>query len=71
VADTRWEYRLEVVHVAGNDDGPARAEAASTLNALGHDGWEAVGFSPARASGHGLRVETTDYVVLLKRRRRA
>ena len=31
------------------------------LDALGHDGWEAVGFSPSNASSHGLHVETTQY----------
>lgn len=63
-----WEYRLEVIHLAGRQDSAtARAEAVSDLDLLGRDGWEAVGFSPAQASSHGLRVETTQYVVLLKR----
>jgi len=41
--------------------------AAVELDALGGDGWEAVGISPSHASSHGLHVETTRYVVLLKR----
>ena len=65
---TRWEYRLEVVHLVGKDDGAtSRADAVSTLDMLGRDGWEVVGFSPSHASSHGLRVETTQYVVSLKR----
>jgi hypothetical protein len=66
-----WEYRFEVMHLAGGkDDGAsARADALSTLNRLGRDGWEVVGLSPSHASSHGLRVETTEYVALLKRRR--
>jgi hypothetical protein len=66
---TSWEYRLEVVHLAaGRDEGAAaRADAAATLDTLGRDGWEAVGFSPSHAASHGLRVETTEHVVLLKR----
>jgi hypothetical protein len=68
----QWEYRLEVVHLGGRNDGEsARAYAVSTLDELGHDGWEAVGFSPSNASSHGLHVETTQYVVLLKRSRRS
>jgi hypothetical protein len=66
VTGTRWEYRIEVVQLAGREAG-----ATAALDDLGRDGWEAVGFSPSRASGHGLRVETTEHVVLLKRRRRA
>jgi hypothetical protein len=38
------------------------------LDALGAVGWEAVGFSPSQAASHGLRVETSEHVVLLKRR---
>ena len=64
---TRWEHRLEVLHIAGKDDTASRAEAVATLDGLGHDGWEVVGISPSHASSHGLRVETTSYVVLLKR----
>ena len=64
---TRWEHRLEIIHLAGKDDEAARAEAVSVLDALGADGWEVVGFSPSHAASHGLRVETTEYVVLLKR----
>jgi hypothetical protein len=72
MTNDHWEYRLEVLHVTGKDDtAAARAEAASALNALGRDGWEAVGFSPSHASSHGLRVETTEHLVLLKRRRPA
>jgi hypothetical protein len=68
----RWEYLLEVVHLGGKDGGASsRAEAASILDGLGRDGWEAVGFSPSQASSHGLRVETSEHVVLLKRPRRA
>jgi hypothetical protein len=64
----RWEYRLEVIHLSGNDDGAtSRADAVSTLDTLGRDGWEVVGLSPSHAASHGLRVETTEYVVLLKR----
>ena len=67
----RWEYLLEVVHLGGKDGGAAsRADAAAALDALGRDGWEAVGFSPSQASSHGLRVETSEHVVLLKRPRR-
>jgi hypothetical protein len=56
------------VHVTGKDDGAQeRADAVSTLDALGRDGWEAIGFSPSHASSRGLRVETTEYLVLLKR----
>ena len=64
---TRWEHLLEVVHLSGKDHDATRAEAVATLDALGADGWEVVGFSPANASSHGLHVETTDYIVLLKR----
>jgi hypothetical protein len=68
MTNPRWEYCLEVMHLAGkNDDAAARADAVSTLALLGRDGWEAVGLSPSHASSHGLRVETTEYVVLLKR----
>lgn len=62
-----WEYRLETIALPAKDDDRARSEATSALDALGADGWEAVGFSPSHASSHGLRVETTRYVVLLKR----
>lgn len=65
---TRWEYRLEVVHLSGKDGGArSRADATEMLDALGAAGWEAVGFSPSQAASHGLRVETSEYVVLLKR----
>lgn len=68
MAPQRWEYRLEVIDLAGSrDPAAARDDATNTLGALGEAGWEAVGFSPSHASGHGLRVETTQYVVLLKR----
>jgi hypothetical protein len=68
----RWEYRLEVVHLGGKDGGVAsRADAAAALDTLGKDGWEAVGFSPSQASSHGLRVETSEHIVLLKRPRRS
>ena len=72
MTNDHWEYRLEVLHVAGKDDAAsARAEATSMLDALGRDGWEAVGFSPSQASSHGLRVETTQHLVLFKRRHAA
>ncbi len=64
---TRWEHRLEVVHLSGKDHDASRAEAVAVLDALGADGWEVVGFSPSNAASHGLRVETTEYIVLLKR----
>jgi hypothetical protein len=63
---TCWEYRFVRVQLGDRDDASA---AADELDALGADGWEAVGFSPAHASGHGLSVHTTQYVVLLKRER--
>ena len=72
MTSARWEYRIEVVHLGGKDGGAtSRDEAAATLDALGREGWEAVGFSPSQASSHGLRVETTEHVVLLKRPKRA
>ncbi len=62
----QWEYRFEVVQLEGPDLGGA----ADLLDGLGAEGWEAVGFSPAEATSHGLRtVQTTGYVVLLKRPR--
>jgi hypothetical protein len=64
---TKWEYRVEVVQLGGRNADTTRAEVASALTALGRDGWEAVGFSPSHASSHGFSVETTQYVVLLKR----
>jgi hypothetical protein len=64
---TTWEYRLETLSLPAKDDDHARTEATRALDALGADGWEAVGFSPSHAASHGLRVETTRYVVLLKR----
>ena len=71
MTDARWEYRLELIDLVDKDTGPAsRAAAVSALDVLGRDGWEAVTFSPSHASSHGLRVETTQYVVLLKRRKR-
>jgi hypothetical protein len=67
-SNARWEYRLEHVHLTGKDDSEtARAAAIANLELLGRDGWEAVGLSPTQASSHGLRVETTRFVVLLKR----
>jgi hypothetical protein len=63
----QWEYRLETITVPGKDDADALRAATVALDALGADGWEAVGLSPSHASSHGLRVETTRYVVLLKR----
>lgn len=71
MATTKWEYRLEVIHLGGKNDGaPARGAAAATLDALGQEGWEAGGFSPSNASSHGLHVETPQFVVLLKRPKR-
>ena len=65
---TRWEHRLELLQLTGKDHGEAsRAEAVSTLDALGSEGWEVIGFSPSSAASHGFRVETNEYVVLLKR----
>jgi hypothetical protein len=64
---TPWEYRLETLTIPGKDDDPARLEATRALNELGADGWEVVGFAPSHAASHGLRVETTRYVALLKR----
>lgn len=64
---TRWEYRLEVVTLSGKEGDAKRGEAIVTLDALGRDGWEAIALSPSHASSHGLRVETTEYVALLKR----
>jgi hypothetical protein len=67
-SDPSWEYRVEVLRLTGKDDSEAaRADAVANLDRLGQAGWEAVGFSPAQASSHGLRVETTQFVVLLKR----
>ena len=63
----KWEYRVEVVQLGGKVPDAARAEVAAELTALGRDGWEAVGFSPSHASSHGFSVETTQYIVLLKR----
>ncbi len=64
---TRWEYRIEVMNLL-DDHGTAASEpAAAALGLLGRDGWEVVGVSPSRASSHGLRVETTQHVLLLKR----
>jgi hypothetical protein len=72
MTNERWEYRVERFHIVGKDDAAeARADAVAALNALGRDGWEAVGFSPSQASSHGLRVETTQHLVLLKRRTRS
>lgn len=65
---TSWNYRIEMLTLPGKDDADARLAATAVLDELGADGWEAVGFSPSHASSHGLRVETTRYVVLLKRR---
>jgi len=62
-----FEYRLEIVHV---DRQGADGDDLAALDALGAEGWEAVGFAPSTASGRGLHVETSSYVTLLKRRRR-
>ena len=64
-----WEYRLETITVPGKEDAAALLAATGDLDRLGADGWEAVGMSPSHASSHGLRVETTRFVVLLKRPR--
>ncbi len=71
MTNEHWEYKLEIFHITGKDDAAARAGAVAALNVLGREGWEAVGFSPSQASSHGLRVETTQHVVLLKRQARA
>jgi len=64
----RWEYRFETVEVPDRDP----HAATELLDELGADGWEAVGFSRAEATSHGLRsVQTTGYVVLLKRPRKS
>ena len=58
------------MHLGGKDGGAAsRTDAVSTLDVLGDDGWEVVSFSPSHAASRGLSVETTEYVVLLKRPR--
>jgi hypothetical protein len=62
-----WEYRMETVTVPGKDDEGALRAATAVLDELGAQGWEAVGMSPSHATSHGLRVETTRFVVLLKR----
>jgi hypothetical protein len=67
---TEWEYRFEPVELPGRDDERARLAATEALDTLGLEGWEAVGIAPSHAASHGLRVETTRYVVLLKRARR-
>jgi len=67
MSNTRWEHRLEIVHLGGKDHDASRAVAVAALDALGADGWEVVGFSPSNAASHGLRVETTEYLVLMKR----
>ena len=64
---TRWEHRLEILQLAGKDHDASRAAAVSALDALGSEGWEVIGFSPSSAASHGFRVETNEYVVLLKR----
>ena len=66
----RWEYRLEDLALPGKPDPADSASAIVGLDELGSEGWEAVGFAPSHAASHGLRVETTRYVVLLKRARR-
>ena len=64
----RWEHHFEVLELAGKrGDDAMRADAIATLDALGRDGWEVVGLTPSHASSHGLRVETTEYIALLKR----
>ena len=64
---SRWEYRIETLTLPGKDDDDARLAATGALDSLGADGWEAVGIAPSHAASHGLRVETTRYVVLFKR----
>jgi hypothetical protein len=65
---TQWEYQIEVVDLDDRDHPPEAAVAQ--LARQGLDGWEAVSMSPSHAAGRGLRVETTQYVVLLKRPKR-
>jgi|GEM_PF-3147647 hypothetical protein len=61
---TAWEYHLEIVHT---DNGRDPLASMARLDELGRDGWEAVGLAPATASRHGLGVESSEFVVLLKR----
>ena len=61
----RFEYRFVMVHAPDAREADAELEE---MNDLGRDGWEAIGFSPATAAGRGLRVSTSTYVVLMKRR---
>jgi hypothetical protein len=65
-ARTRFEYRVVTITV---DRAQADGVDLAALDDLGAEGWEAVGISPATASGRGLHVETSTYVVLLKRTR--
>ena len=58
---TTWEYRLETVHTDKGHD------PLAAIDELGREGWEAVGIAPATASRHGLGVESSEFVVLLKR----
>jgi len=60
---TRWEHRLEVIDLAAGNGLPA----VGVLDELGAQGWEVVGFAPSKAAGHGLHVETSAYLVLMKR----
>lgn len=62
----KFQYRFVTVHTPESREAP---EELDDLNALGAQGWEAVGFSPATAGGRGLHVTTSTYVILLKRRR--
>jgi len=64
-SEAQWQYRLEVIDLAAGNGIPA----VGVLDALGAQGWEVVGFAPSKAASHGLRVETSAYVVLLKRPR--
>ena len=67
---SRWEYRFEAMHLDGKDGAVSRQDAAAALDELGGDRWEAIGLLPSHASSRGLHVETTDFVVLLKREQR-
>jgi hypothetical protein len=67
MAVVRWAYTIQVLHLGGKEAERLHADAISILDRLGREGWEAVSLSPSEASSHGLRVATTEYVVLMKR----
>lgn len=63
---TKWEYRMALVHTNHDRGEPDPVEV---LNELGDEGWEAVALVPTTASRHGLGVESSNFLVLLKRPR--